>query len=392
MTPKFPLTVACWYKCGAITANNAPVPGNYPTQGFPITGIMGFSDFYNFEGAGIGANFIDIFIWDREWSIEVGNNNVQSSIACLAGENGSPLLVADQWYHVAGVFGPTSSSTETQMATLYVNGVPIASSSALSWDISNFVGGVATMGTVMGSNYFYSLNGGAIGLPAYWNVALTAAQITRLANGTQPSAIQPAKLIMLPQLADSRLIQRYPKNTAYSFNFSGSKSTDDLLTQFELGNNFISAVNGEVTAIKFFKPATDPYPSHTVNLWLQSTGENLATATSSSERASGWVTVELTTPVKLTAGIPYVVSFNSPEGHFQYSNESTSPGTYPIRNGPLTAYTGCYLSGAGYPASQGPYYYYVDLVFKTGKGALGFPDQEGRYFINVGGATKVSQP
>ncbi|HYZ72139.1 MAG TPA: hypothetical protein VE641_03620 [Chthoniobacterales bacterium] len=31
-------------------------------------------------------------------------------------------------------------------------------------------------------------------------------------------------------------------------------------------------------------------------------------------------------------------------------------------------------------------------VFKTGRGAIGFPDQEGHYFINVGGATAVSQP
>jgi hypothetical protein len=51
---------------------------------------MGFSDFYNFDGIGIGANYIDIFIWDREWSIEVGNNNVESHLACIAGQNGSP--------------------------------------------------------------------------------------------------------------------------------------------------------------------------------------------------------------------------------------------------------------------------------------------------------------
>ncbi|MBV8481665.1 MAG: DUF4082 domain-containing protein [Verrucomicrobia bacterium] len=385
--PKFPLTIACWYKCGAITANNAPVPGNYPTQGFPITGIMGFSDFYNFDGAGIGANYIDIFIWDLEWSIEVGNNNVQSHLACTAGQNGSPLLVADHWYHIAGVFGPTSSPTETQTATLYVNGVPVATNSALSWDITNFVDPVVTMGTVMGLNYFYSLNGGAIGLPAYWHAALTAGEIKRLSKGIHPATIQPAKLITLPQFADSGLIQDYPTNKDYSFNFSGSKTTDDLQVQFELGNNFTSAVNGEVTAIKFYKPATDPYTSHKVNLWLQSTGVNLATATSSSEPTSGWVTVDLTTPVEVTAGTPYVVSFNTPEGHFQYSNESASPGTYPIRNGPLTAHSGCYLEGAGYPANQGSYYYYVDLVFKTGEGAIGFPDREGHYFINVGGAT-----
>jgi Domain of unknown function (DUF4082)/Concanavalin A-like lectin/glucanases superfamily len=387
--PKFPLTLACWYKCGSITANNQPVPGNYPTNGFPITGIMGFSDFYNFEGFGIGANYIDIFIWNREWSIEVGNNNVESGIACIAGQNGSPLLVADQWYHVAGVFGPTTSSTETQTATLYVNGVPVAGSSALSWDIENFVDPVATMGTVIGLNYFYSLNGGAIGLPAYWNTALRPSEIQQLAKGSRPTAVQPASLIMLPQLADGGLIQGYRTNTKFSFNFSGSKNTDDLLSQFELGNNFISAVNGEVTAIKFYKPATDPYTSHIVNLWLQSTGANLATATSSSEPASGWITVELATPVRLTAGIPYIVSFNSPEGHFQYSNESTNPGTYPIRSGPLTAYNGCYLNGAGYPSNQDSYYYYVDLVFKSGKGALGFPDREGHYFINVGGAAVV---
>jgi Domain of unknown function (DUF4082)/Concanavalin A-like lectin/glucanases superfamily len=393
MTPKFPLTLACWYKCSSITANNAPIPGNNPTQGFPITGIMGFSDFYNFEGAGIGANFVDIFVWNNEWSLEIGNNNVESSLACIAGQNGSPLLVADQWYHIAGVFGPTNSSTTTNTATLYVNGAVVASSSELSWDLGNFVDGVTTMGTVMGLNNFYSLNGGAIGLPAYWNAALTPTQIKRLANGAQPGAVAPAKLITLPRLADGGLIQGFPKNTAYSFDFSGSKATDDLGVQYELGNNFTSAVDGEVTAIKFFKPATDPFTSHTVNLWSQSTGENLATATSESERASGWVTVQLTTPVKVTAGLPYVVSFNAPEGHFQFADEATNPGTYPIRNGPLTAHNGFYLyGGAGYPSAQTSFYYYVDLVFKTGKGASGFHDEEGHYYINVGGATKVSQP
>jgi Domain of unknown function (DUF4082)/Concanavalin A-like lectin/glucanases superfamily len=382
-------SLACWYKCGSITANNQPVPGNYPTQGFPITGIMGFSDFYNFDGIGIGANYIDIFIWDREWSIEVGNNNVESHLACIAGQNGSPLLVADQWYHVAGVFGPTSSMTDTQMATLYVNGVPVASSSTLSWDIANFVDGVATMGTVMGVNYFYSLNGGAIGLPAYWNPALTPSEVSQLAQGAHPLAIQPANLLMLPQLGNGHYIKGYPADKRYSFNFSGTPTTDNLGSKYELGNNFSSAIDGEVTAIKFYKPSIDTNTSHTVNLWLQSSGANLATATSSSEPASGWVTVTLATPVKVTAGTPYVVSFNAPEGQFQYSNESAIPGTYPINNGPLTAYGGCHLNGAGYPANQGSYYYYVDLVFKSGKGAHGFPDREGHYFINVGGATVV---
>lgn len=389
ITPTFPLTLACWYQCGSITANNAPVPGDYATAGFPITGIMGFSDFYNFEGIGIGANFIDIFIWDLEWSMEIGNNNEESNIGCLAGQNGSPLLVADQWYHVAAVYGPTSSPTSTQMATLYVNGVPVASSNALNWNINNFVDGVATIGTVVGLNSFYSVNGGAIAYPAYWNIALTPSEVGRLARGAQPRAVRGANLIMLPQLGAYRKIRGYPVGTQYSFNFSGTPTTANLESQLEVGSNFISAVDGEVTAIEFYKPSIDTNTSHQVNLWLQSTGENLATATSSSEVASGWVTVNLTTPVKVTAGTPYVVSFNAPQGQFLYSDESITPGTYPIQSGPLTAYNGCYLYGAGYPVSQGSCYYYVDLVFKAGKGADGFPDGTGNYFSNIGGAEVV---
>jgi hypothetical protein len=389
ITPTFPLTLACWYQCGSITANNAPVPGNYPTDGSPITGIMGFSDFYNFEGTGIGANFIDIFIWDLEWSMEIGNNNEESNISCVAGQNGSPLLVAGQWYHVAAVYGPTSGPTGTQMATLYVNGVPVASSSALNWNINNFVDGVATIGTVVGLNYFYSVNGGAIAFPAYWNIALTPSEVARLAQGVRPKAVRGANLIMMPHLGEHRKIHGYPAGTQYSFNFSGAPTTDDLASQYELGSNFISTVDGEVTAIEFYKPSIDMNTSHQVNLWLQSTGENLATATSSSEPASGWVTVELKKPVKLAAGTPYVASFNAPQGQFLYSDESITPGTYPIQSGPLTAYNGCYLNGAGYPVNQGSCYYYVDLVFKAQNGETGFPDGTGNYFINIGGAGVV---
>ena len=89
--------------------------------------------------------------------MEIGNNNEESNLGCIAGQNGSPPLVVDQWYHVAGVYGPTSSPTATQMATLYVNGVPVASSNALNWNINNFVDGVATIGTVVGLNSFYSV-------------------------------------------------------------------------------------------------------------------------------------------------------------------------------------------------------------------------------------------
>ena len=92
---------------------------------------------------------------------------------------------------------------------------------------------------------------------------------------------------MAPDLGEYRKIRGYPVGTQYSFNFSGTPTTENLESQLELGSNFISTVDGEVNAIAFYKPSIDMSTSHQVNLWLQSTGENLATATSSSESGFG---------------------------------------------------------------------------------------------------------
>ena len=82
----------------------------------------------------------------------------------------------------------------------------------------------------------------------------------------------------------------------------------------ELGVRFKSDVNGTITGIRFYKSAANVGP-HMVNLWT-STGTLLATATSSSETASGWQQVNFATPVATTANTVYIASYFVTSGHY----------------------------------------------------------------------------
>lgn len=104
-------------------------------------------------------------------------------------------------------------------------------------------------------------------------------------------------------------------------------------TATEVGTHFTPSVTGEVTAIRFYKAAANT-GTHRVSLWT-STGSRLARVTVTGETASGWQTMQLPTPVRLTAGQSYVVSYNAPVGRY-----SSTPGfftTTPHTVGPLTA-------------------------------------------------------
>jgi hypothetical protein len=142
-------------------------------------------------------------------------------------------------------------------------------------------------------------------------------------------------------------------------------STDDT-SPVELGMSFSTSAAGSVTAIRFFKGATNT-GTHTGSLW-SSTGQRLATVTFTGETASGWQTAQLATPVALTVGQTYVVSYLAPVGRYaSTSNFFTTARTV----GPLTAGTttnGRYLYGAtgGFPTSTWQNAnYFVDVVFTT---------------------------
>lgn len=145
-----------------------------------------------------------------------------------------------------------------------------------------------------------------------------------------------------------------------------SLAADSDAVPIELGTAFTSTKAGSVTAIKFYK-GTGNTGTHIGNLW-SSTGTKLATVTFSGETATGWQTASLATPVAVTAGTTYVVSYLAPVG--RYSSTANFFNTaYTL--GPLSARAttnGLYKYGAGggFPTSSwNATNYFVDVVLRT---------------------------
>jgi len=135
----------------------------------------------------------------------------------------------------------------------------------------------------------------------------------------------------------------------------------------ELGMAFTVSQPGTVTGIRFYK-GTGNSGTHRGTLW-SSTGQNLASVTFTNETATGWQTANLQSPVTLTVGQRYVVSYLAPNGRYALtSNYFSTPRT----NGPIIADTtsnGRYRYGStgGFPtASWNASNYFVDIVFVTG--------------------------
>jgi hypothetical protein len=81
---------------------------------------------------------------------------------------------------------------------------------------------------------------------------------------------------------------------------------------------FTSDINGTVTGVRFFKGGGNT-GTHIGNLWTSS-GQLLASATFTGETASGWQQVSFSTPVRLSSGTVYVVSYFAPSGHYAYDS------------------------------------------------------------------------
>ncbi|MET0739059.1 MAG: DUF4082 domain-containing protein [Acidimicrobiales bacterium] len=141
-------------------------------------------------------------------------------------------------------------------------------------------------------------------------------------------------------------------------------SVDDS-SPVEVGVEFTPAKSGEVTGIRFFKGPGNT-GVHRGSLWSAS-GSLLGRVTFVGESASGWQTASLDSPVAVSGGTSYVVSYLAPRGHY-----SATPGFFSSawRSGDLTAPAGGngrYVYGAdgGFPAySWGSTNYFVDVVFE----------------------------
>jgi hypothetical protein len=125
-----------------------------------------------------------------------------------------------------------------------------------------------------------------------------------------------------------------------------------------------------ITGVRFYKSSANT-GMHVGNLW-SSTGTLLATATFSSETASGWQQVNFSPMVAVTANTVYIASYHTSVGHFSADQEFFA--AKGVNNPPLQALAngvnggdGVYLYGStsGFPTNTyNSTNYWVDVVLQ----------------------------
>ncbi len=134
----------------------------------------------------------------------------------------------------------------------------------------------------------------------------------------------------------------------------------------ELGVKFRSAMDGYITAIRFYK-GTNNLGAHVGRLWTRE-GSLLGTATFIGETSSGWQEQALSAPVAIVSNTTYVASYLAPQG--RYSFDGGYFAIQGVTNYPLQALADGQDGGNG--------------VFRYGEGA--FPDisyASANYWVDV---------
>ena len=137
----------------------------------------------------------------------------------------------------------------------------------------------------------------------------------------------------------------------------------------EVGVRFRTSTAGFITALRFYKGATNT-GTHVGTMWTN-TGTRLATVTFTGETGSGWQTATLPGPVAVAANTTYVASYHTDAGFYSANANGFSAA---VTRGPLTALAngtdggnGVYRYGASafptstYQATN----YWVDVVYNA---------------------------
>jgi hypothetical protein len=144
---------------------------------------------------------------------------------------------------------------------------------------------------------------------------------------------------------------------------------EDDNSAIEVGVKFRPAVNGTISAIRFYKGSGNT-GTHVGHLWTAG-GQQLAAVNFTGETATGWQQANLANPVTVTAGTTYVASYYAPVGRYaedEFYFQDSGVDAGPIRalrdaeDGPNGVYR--YGSGGGFPSGDWrSSNYWVDVVF-----------------------------
>ena len=129
-------------------------------------------------------------------------------------------------------------------------------------------------------------------------------------------------------------------------------------SNYENSTNFSSSSNGYIVALRFYK-APGETGTHVGNLWT-STGTKLASVTFTNETSSGWQTQFLSTPVAITSGTTYLVSY----GFNNYLAKTDCGLSGGITHGPLTTTGSAYATPNGsFPNTGSCSNFFADVIF-----------------------------
>jgi hypothetical protein len=136
-----------------------------------------------------------------------------------------------------------------------------------------------------------------------------------------------------------------------------------------LGATFTVDQPGYIAGIRFYKAATNT-GTHVGTLW-SSTGTQLAQVTFSGETASGWQQALFSSPVAVSPGSSYVVSYFDPVGHYSdtaggLATGAATPPLYATANSTSANGLFAYGSAPTFPTnSYNATNYWVDPIFTT---------------------------
>ena len=139
----------------------------------------------------------------------------------------------------------------------------------------------------------------------------------------------------------------------------------------ELGLRVRPEKTGYITGIRFYKGQFNT-GTHIGRIW-SGEGTLLDTVNFTSETANGWQQADFTSPVRVTAGTTYVISYYAPNGGYAYTGNyfaaaGAGSGVLKALASDGTSGNGLYRYGAGggFPtASFGSTNYWVDAVFSN---------------------------
>ena len=159
-----------------------------------------------------------------------------------------------------------------------------------------------------------------------------------------------------PVMVQNRSVSFWPETSVPTLEDSNDPKA------VELGTKFTSDVDGSITGLKFYKSGANT-GTHKGTLW-SSTGVALASVTFANETAAGWQVAALATPVAITKGTTYTVSYHTNVGHYAADANyfQTKYDRAPLH---VPAGGGVYLYGAGgFPKTAAVNSsYWVDVVF-----------------------------